>query len=100
MLWNQFLNERRLTESIPSFKKLIRKWLGLYMMYIIFIVVNLYLFYYYHYYYCYCLLLLPLSLLLYIPVVKSSNGGSNRETYCPGYYVDKNTHKKCYFSNL
>ena len=28
---------------------------------------------------------------IYISVVKSSNTSSNRETFCAGYYVDKNT---------
>ena len=56
---NQFSNEAKLAKSIPSFKRLIRKWLGPDKMYI-FIAVNFYLFYYYHYYYCQYLLLLLL----------------------------------------
>ena len=85
MPWKQLPNETKLAESIPSFKKLIRKWLALDKMYI-FIVVNFYLFYYYHYcYFLFLLLSLLLLLLLYIPVVKSSNTSSNRETYCAGY---------------
>ena len=91
MLWNQFSNEAKLAESVPSFKKLIRKWLGLDDRYI-FIVVNFYLFHHYHYYYCYYLLFL-LSSLLCIPVLKSINS-SNRETYYAGYHVDKDTPKQ------
>ena len=74
--------------------------LGLDKMYI-FMEVNFYLLYHYHYYYCYyLLLLLLLSSLLYIPVLKSSNSGSNRETYYAGYYVDKVTHTHKNFSNF
>ena len=64
--------------------------LGLDKMYI-FIEVNFYILYHYHYCYCYYLLSL-LSSLLCIPVLKSSNSSSNRETYYAGYYVDKVTH--------
>ena len=75
MLWNQFSNEAKHDESVPSFKKLIRKWLGLDEMYI-FIAVNFCLFHHHHHYYCYYLLLLLLLLLLLssllcIPVLKS-----------------------------
>ena len=92
MLWNQFSNEAKLAESVPTFKKLIRKWLGLKKMYI-FTVLNFHLFYHYHYYYYrYYLLLLLLSSLLNISVLKSSNSSSNRKTYYAGYYVDKDTH--------
>ena len=75
--------------------------LGLDKMYI-FIEVNFYLLYHSHYCYCYYLLLLLLSSLLYIPVLKSSNSSSNRETYYAGYYVDKDTHTKTslIFSNF
>ena len=34
MQWNQFSNKAKLAESIPSFKRLIRNWLGLDKMYI------------------------------------------------------------------
>ena len=60
-------------------------------------MINYYLFYHYHYHYWYYLLILLLLLLLsllYIPVLKSSNSSSNRETYYAGYYVDKDTHTK------
>lgn len=40
MRWNHFSNKAKLVTSVPSFKKLIRKWLGLDKIYI-FIVVNL-----------------------------------------------------------
>ena len=111
MLWNQFSNEAKLAESVLSFKKLIREWLGLDKMHI-FIKVNFDLFYYYHYYYCYYLLLLLLLLmlllllllllllsssLLYTPVLKSNNS-RNRETYHAGYYVDKGRHTKTVIS--
>ena len=39
MLWNQFSNEAKLTESVSSFKKLIRKWFALDTMYIFIVVI-------------------------------------------------------------
>ena len=47
---NQFSNKAKLAKSIPSFKKLIGKRLGLDKMNI-FIAVKFYLYYYYHHYY-------------------------------------------------
>mgnify|MGYP000300207028 CR=1 FL=1 len=50
MQCNQFLNEEKLAKSILSFKKLVRKWLGLDKMNI-FKALNFCLFYYYQCYY-------------------------------------------------
>ena len=50
MQCNQFLNEEKLAKSMPSFKKMVTKWLGLDKMNI-FKALNFCLFYYYQYHY-------------------------------------------------
>ena len=107
MLWNQFSNEAKLATSVPSFKKLIRKWLGLDKLYI-FIVVNL----------ISSIIIITIladiivivminiiiinniTIVIYIRLAKRSNSRTNEETSYAGYYIDKNTQKNCYFSNF